>query len=182
MVYDKKSFETTYKKRAGSLLRLQQQALDLSEQSRIVVRGANGKLLKLGGQFGEVGVVLAVNGSVDVVRDWPTTLVHVTWPGVNNFSNSPIITRLTAANRSVRVVAAKFRKLDSGKISRVVATAAVSLVEVTGFGLEISGEPDIRRNYKKNSFTGAKLPADIGTAWPTVGAESDVLRLVIILN
>ena len=69
MVYDKKSFETTYKKRAGSLLRLQQQALDLSEQSRIVVRGANGKLLKLGGQFGEVGLVLAVNGSVDVVRN-----------------------------------------------------------------------------------------------------------------
>ena len=73
------------------------------------------------------------------------------------------MTTLTVA-RSVRVVAAKLRKLDPREISRVVSTAAVSLVEVTGFGLEISGEPDIRRNYKKKTFTGAKLPADIGTA------------------
>ena len=51
------------------------------------------------------------------------------------------MTTLTVA-RSVRVVAAKLRKLDPREISTVVPTATVSLVEVTSFGLEISREPN----------------------------------------
>ena len=85
MVYDKKSFETTYKKRADSLVRWQQQ-VDLSEQSSVVVRLPDRKLLELGGQLGEVCIVLSVNGSVDVVGDWTPALVHITWPGVSDYS------------------------------------------------------------------------------------------------
>ena len=151
MVYDKKSFETTYKKRADSLCwDYSSRSPDLSEQSSIVVRGPDGKLLKLRGQFGEVGLVLAVNGSVDVVRNWPPTLVHVTWPGSYHFWGLwiGIMITLTAAG-SVRIVTAELWELDSGEISRAVPTAAVSLVEVPSFGLEVSGEPGITIRPKK---------------------------------
>ena len=55
---------------------------------------------------------------------------------------------LTAAG-SVRIVTAELGELDSGEISRAVPTAAVSLVEVPSFGLEVSGEPGITIRPKK---------------------------------
>ena len=55
----------------------------------------------------------------------------------------PLMRALTVT-WSLGVVAAKFGELHPGEISRVFPTAPVSLVEVTSFGLEISGEPDQR--------------------------------------
>ena len=52
--------------------------LILSKESGVVVRGAKGELLKLRVEFREIRVIMAVYGSVDVVRHRASTLVDVT--------------------------------------------------------------------------------------------------------
>ena len=166
-------------------MRLQQHWLDLSEQSSIVVRGADGKLLKLGGQFGEIGVVLAVNGSVDVVRDRAPTLVHITCPGVDHFSredghNDDLL--LLDLSELWRPNSENLTPVKSPELSPLLPFLWLKF-PVLDWKYPANLTSDTS-NEKIIFDCSQVLPADIGTARPTVGAEPDVLRLrlVIILN
>ena len=159
--------------------------LDLSEQSSIVVRGADGKLLKLGGQFGEVGVVLAMNGSVDVVRDRAPTLVHITWPGDDHFSrqdghNDDLL--LLDLSELWRPNSENLTPVKSPELSPLLPFLWLKFPVLDWkYPANLTSETS---NEKIIFDCSQVLPADIGTARPTVGAEPDVLRLrlVIILN